>query len=259
MLAAGRRSALLKVSARLAAPCCSALPPRACGRAGTASSAEAGSRRRAQLRLQSTSSQATPAEEHALFAKLELRVGEIVKVWPHETADRLWCEEIDIGESSGPRRIASGLRGVYSAEEMLGARLVVVCNLKSRKLMGFPSHGMVLCAMVPPAEPGGSPGKIEFVEPPPGAAPGDRVVLETAATPSGDDGAGGGGGSAGECGGGEPAGPNQVKKQKVFEKVQPKLSTDGASGVALYGGVALVVAGGHGPLVAPTIRGGMIS
>ena len=46
-----------------------------------------------------------------------------------------------------PRQIASGLRAYYSEEEMLGQRLVTVCNLKPRKLMGFPSHGMVLCAM----------------------------------------------------------------------------------------------------------------
>ena len=36
-----------------------------------------------------------PNQPH--FTKIELRVGKIVKVWNHETADRLFCEEIDIG------------------------------------------------------------------------------------------------------------------------------------------------------------------
>jgi hypothetical protein len=50
---------------------------------------------------------------------------------------------VDVGEGA-PRQIASGLRLVYSEEQMLGQRLIVVCNLKARKLMGFPSHGMVV-------------------------------------------------------------------------------------------------------------------
>jgi hypothetical protein len=45
----------------------------------------------------------------------------------------------------------------------------------------------------------------------------------------------------------------------VFEHVQPKLQTDAETGVVRYDGVAMVMAGGHGPLAAPTIRGGAIS
>jgi tRNA-binding EMAP/Myf-like protein len=46
----------------------------------------------------------------------------------------------------------------------------VVRNLKSRKLAGFASNGMVLCATGP-----GDNGRVEFVEPPEGAQPGERV------------------------------------------------------------------------------------
>ena len=76
-----------------------------------------------------------PTAEQPLFTKLDLRVGKIVKVWPHPKADRLWCEEIDVGEGE-PRQVASGLREWYSEEEMLGRRLVAVCNLKPRNLVG---------------------------------------------------------------------------------------------------------------------------
>ena len=186
----------------------------------------------------------TTTPEQPLFSKLELRVGEIVKVWEHETADRLWCEEIDVGEGA-PRQIASGLRLVYSDEQMLGQRLVVVCNLKPRKLMGFKSHGMVLCAMAPPAEEGGPPGAIEFVEPPEGAALGDRISL----TEVGDEGFP------------EAISAAQVKKQKVWEQIQPLLSTDDA-GVVMFDGTPLAVVSEDGSaavLAAPTIRNGLIS
>jgi hypothetical protein len=51
--------------------------------------------------------------------------GEIVKVWHHASADKLFCEDIDVGEESGPREIASGLREYYTLEDMQD-RLVLV-------------------------------------------------------------------------------------------------------------------------------------
>ena len=44
------------------------------------------------------------------FTKVDIRVGKIVKVWNHASADKLFCEEIDVGEETGSREIASGLR-----------------------------------------------------------------------------------------------------------------------------------------------------
>ncbi len=73
---------------------------------------------------------------------LDLRVGVIVKVQKHETADKLYCEEIDIGEPE-PRCIASGLVPHYSLEEMQNRRLIVIANLPPKKLVGFKSQGMV--------------------------------------------------------------------------------------------------------------------
>jgi aminoacyl tRNA synthase complex-interacting multifunctional protein 1 len=63
----------------------------------------------------------------------------------HEKADKLYCEEIDVGEET-PRNIASGLVPYYTIEEMTNRRLIVVCNLKPKNLVGFKSYGMVLCA-----------------------------------------------------------------------------------------------------------------
>ena len=105
-------------------------------------------------------------------SKLDIRVGVITKAWEHEDADKLFCEEIDIGEESGPRQIASGLRAHYNLEDLEGQRVLVLANLKSRKLVGFPSHGMVMCA----ANADGS--KVEFIVPPENAKVGERVMVE---------------------------------------------------------------------------------
>lgn len=96
------------------------------------------------------------------ITKLDIRVGKIVKVWKHETADKLYCEEIDVGEDA-PRQIASGLVHHYSLEQMQDARVLVLCNLKPRNLVGFRSHGMVMCAAVPLED---GKEKVAFVTPP---------------------------------------------------------------------------------------------
>lgn len=82
--------------------------------------------------------------------------------------------------------------------------------------MGFPSHGMVLCA-VDDSE------KVVFVEPPEGAAVGERVMVE------GYD--------------GEPATENQVIKKKMLNAIFPELKTDG-SGAATYKGKPLSTSAG---------------
>lgn len=85
--------------------------------------------------------------EHELsFTKLDIRVGQIRKVWAHESSDRLWCEEVDVGDASGPRPVASGLRDKYTLEELTGRKVVVVCNLKESKFQGFLSCAMVMAA-----------------------------------------------------------------------------------------------------------------
>ena len=109
------------------------------------------------------------------ICKLEFKVGLITKAWVHPDADKLYCEEIDCGEDGGPRQIASGLRAHYNLDEMQGKRVLVVANLKAKNLVGFKSHGMVLCAAETNAD---GTEKVEFVEPPEGAPLGEVVTFE---------------------------------------------------------------------------------
>ena len=145
-----------------------------------------------------------PAEE-AFFYSIDLKVGRINKAWEHEASEHLWCESIDVGEEK-ERQIASGLREYYKTkDDMEGRMVVVVCNLKSRKLGGFPSNGMVLAVK--------KGDTCELVEAPPGSSPGDRLIAE-GVLPAGK----------------EPlkaAVPNKVAKKKLFEKFSPDLKTDG--------------------------------
>lgn len=94
--------------------------------------------------------------------RLEIRVGQITKVWEHPDADSLWVEEIDLGTET--RTICSGLRAFYTADQMLNARVLVLCNLKPRKLRGINSHGMVLCAGHQFVEGPGNPGDLVYFE-----------------------------------------------------------------------------------------------
>lgn len=105
---------------------------------------------------------------------LDLRVGIITSCVKHETADKLYCEEIDIGEQE-VRPIASGLVNHYKLDEMQNRKVIVIANLAPRKLVGFKSHGMVLCAAK--VQEDGSE-KVEFVEVPADSKPGDRIVGE---------------------------------------------------------------------------------
>eukprot|EP00548_Thalassiothrix_antarctica_P014842 CAMPEP_0194165326 /NCGR_PEP_ID=MMETSP0154-20130528/1270_1 /TAXON_ID=1049557 /ORGANISM="Thalassiothrix antarctica, Strain L6-D1" /LENGTH=298 /DNA_ID=CAMNT_0038875727 /DNA_START=92 /DNA_END=988 /DNA_ORIENTATION=+ len=151
------------------------------------------------------------------ISKLDIRVGVIQKAWEHEEADKLYCEEIDIGEETGPRQIASGLRAHYdSPEDLMGRRVCVLANLKTRKLVGFPSHGMVLCAS-------SSDGIVRFVEPPAEAAVGERISVKGYE--------------------GEPATENQIVKKKMLNVIFPDLRTND-EGIATYKGEPLAVGEG---------------
>ena len=105
------------------------------------------------------------------WERLAFRVGRIKKVWPMENSDKCYCEEIDLGEKSGPREIASGLRQHYTTEQMQDRLVVVVENLKPKKIGNMKSQGMVLCGW------NADRSKCEFVEPPKGSKIGERVFV----------------------------------------------------------------------------------
>jgi len=78
------------------------------------------------------------------FRTLELRVGRITKVEPHEQARKpaykLW---IDFG-STGTKASSAQLTELYRPEELLGRMVVAAMNLGSRRIAGFVSEVLVL-------------------------------------------------------------------------------------------------------------------
>lgn len=80
------------------------------------------------------------------LSNLEIRIGQIVEIAKHPEADSLYIEKVDVGESTGPRTIVSGLVAYCSIEQMLNRKVIVLCNLKPRAFKGITSQGMLLCA-----------------------------------------------------------------------------------------------------------------
>ena len=72
---------------------------------------------------------------------LEIRVGKIVSIGVHAEADSLYVEQVDLGESSGPRTIISGLVQYCTVDQLLNREVVVLCNLKPRAIKGITSNG----------------------------------------------------------------------------------------------------------------------
>ncbi len=79
------------------------------------------------------------------FLKVELRVGEIKVAERIPKADKLLRFEIDLGEEQ-PRQILAGLAEYYEPEKLIGRKVVVVANLKPRKMRGLESQGMICAA-----------------------------------------------------------------------------------------------------------------
>ncbi|CAB1460034.1 unnamed protein product [Pleuronectes platessa] len=158
--------------------------------------------------------QAAPSQEDAKVdvSRLDLRIGRIVEAQKHPDADSLYVEQVDVGEAS-PRTVVSGLVKHIPLDQMQNRMAVLLCNLKPAKMRGVVSQAMVMCAS--------SPDKVEILDPPSGAAPGDRVTFQ-----------------------GFPGEPDKElnPKKKVWEQVQPDLRTDGQC-VATYKGAAFEVAG----------------
>ncbi len=85
------------------------------------------------------------------FAKLDLRVAIITKVEAHPSADRLWKLQLDDG-SGTPRQICAGIKEHYTADQLLGQRIVIVANLAPRVIRGEESRGMLLAASSAPKD-----------------------------------------------------------------------------------------------------------
>jgi len=170
------------------------------------------------------------AQDQPNFTKMDIRVGQITKVWHHPEADKLFCEEIDVGEEN-KREIASGLREHYTLEDMEGRKVLVVCNLKAAKIVGFASNGMVLAAK------SADGAKVELVQPPEDATIGEKVFIEGLT-------------------GFDPLSPAQIKKKKVWDMVAKQLKT-AEKGVATWDGKEIKTT--KGVCAAATLVGAPIS
>ena len=78
------------------------------------------------------------------FGKMQFQVGEIIACEEVKKSKKLLCSQVKIG--SEVKQIVSGIKKHYSAEEMVGKKVMVLVNLKPAKLAGVLSEGMLLCA-----------------------------------------------------------------------------------------------------------------
>lgn len=96
------------------------------------------------------------------FLRVELRVGEVKVCERIPDADKLLRFEIDLGEER-PRQILAGLAEYYEPDTLIGRKVVVVANLKPRKMRGLESQGMI-CAASLEDNSGPKPALASFLE-----------------------------------------------------------------------------------------------
>ena len=107
-----------------------------------------------------------PMIEYDDFSKLDLRVGVVRTAEAVAKSKKLLRLTVDVGEAE-PRQVLAGISEHYEADQLVGKRVVVVANLKPRKMMGLESQGMVLAAS--------NDEGLTVVEVPEGLPPGAQV------------------------------------------------------------------------------------
>ncbi|MFZ6035014.1 MAG: methionine--tRNA ligase [Patescibacteria group bacterium] len=80
------------------------------------------------------------------FNKLDLRVGEVKEASAVEKSKHLIKLTIDLGEDYGTVTILSGLAPLYTRDDLVGKKFIVLANLEPKKMMGMDSQGMILVA-----------------------------------------------------------------------------------------------------------------
>jgi methionyl-tRNA synthetase len=93
------------------------------------------------------------------FAKVELRVAQVLVAERVPKADKLLRLEVDLGYEK--RQILAGIAQHYEPEKLIGRKIVIVANLAPRKMRGLESNGMLLAASLPPD---GAPVLAGFLE-----------------------------------------------------------------------------------------------
>ncbi|KAL1407546.1 G4 quadruplex nucleic acid binding protein [Vanrija albida] len=182
---------------------------------GAAGAAPEGKKKEKKEKKEKAPKAAAPAAEPTgpLPSMIDLRVGKVLDVKRHPDADSLYVESIDVGEAE-PRTVCSGLVKYMTEDEIRGATIITVCNLKPVTMRGVKSYAMLLCA----SSKDGKDGGVEFVLPPLARSPATASTLRarsmrvsttpwaqltTDATPE----------------------AQLNPKKKVFETIQPNFST----------------------------------
>lgn len=88
--------------------------------------------------------EAKPEISYEDFAKLQFQIGEIIACEEVKKSKKLLCSQVKIGNQV--KQIVSGIKAFYTAEEMVGKKVMVLVNLKPATLAGVLSEGMLLCA-----------------------------------------------------------------------------------------------------------------
>ena len=81
------------------------------------------------------------------FIKVDMRVGEVLSAEPVKGSDKLLHLKVSIGEPQ-PRTIVAGIAEAYTAQELIGRKVVIVANLQPRKLRGIESNGMIVAGSI---------------------------------------------------------------------------------------------------------------
>ncbi|MGC9223816.1 MAG: methionine--tRNA ligase [Terracidiphilus sp.] len=144
------------VAARPAAPAAAKAPAASAAPQATASAP-------ATAPTPAVEAPAAPTEERAHitiddFAKVELRVAQILVAERVPKADKLLRLEVDLGYEK--RQILAGIAQYYEPEKLIGRKIVIVANLAPRKMRGLESNGMLLAASLE----GGAPVLAGFLE-----------------------------------------------------------------------------------------------
>ncbi len=80
------------------------------------------------------------------FAKIDIRVGEVIDAEDVEGSDKLIKQTVDFGEL-GKRTILSGIKKWYKPNDLIGKKLLYVTNLEPKEMFGFQSQGMLLAGI----------------------------------------------------------------------------------------------------------------
>lgn len=118
--------------------------------------------------------------------RVEFRVGLILSVEKHPDADSLYVEQVDCGDAAGPRTIVSGLVKYFQAAQLVGRKVVVVCNLKPSKMRGVTSEGMLLAAAASADTSSSGEERVELLSPPVDAPVGELIRVRGFGAPMPD-------------------------------------------------------------------------